>query len=264
MNLVRIRSIAMRHWWVLRRSPHRSFDIILWPIVDTLTFGSLAIAYQSNQTRAFYVLAGVVLWHVIYQAQIAVSAGFLEETWSRNLLSLMVSPVSESEYLLGTGLFGLIKTALGVGGVALTALVCYAFDITDLGIGLIPVAALLLLSGWIIAMLVIGIVLRYGSGAEALVWGILFVLMPLSGTFFPVAAAAGRASAADDPRVHRGTAARRRRCVPVARAVRRCSPDGGRRCGCDALRDVDAAAVPSPRLRHALQLRASTPPDGRD
>jgi ABC-2 type transport system permease protein len=31
-------------------------------------------------------------------------------------------------------------------------------------------------------------VLRYGSGAEALVWGILFVLMPLSGTFFPVEA----------------------------------------------------------------------------
>lgn len=188
MNPVRIGAIAHRHWWVLKRSPHRSFDIILWPIVDTLTFGSLAIAYQSNQTRAFYVLAGVVLWHVIYQAQIAVSAGFLEETWSRNLLSLMVSPVSEGEYLLGTGLFGLIKTALGVGGVALTALICYAFDITDLGIGLIPVAALLLLCGWIIAMLVIGIVLRYGSGAEALVWGILFVLMPLSGTFFPVAA----------------------------------------------------------------------------
>jgi ABC-2 type transport system permease protein len=188
MNPVRIGAIAKRHWWVLKRSPHRSFDIVLWPIVDTLTFGSLAIAYQSNQTRAFYVLAGVVLWHVIYQAQIAVSAGFLEETWSRNLLSLMVSPVSESEYLLGTGLFGLLKTVLGVGGVALTALICYAFDITTLGIGLIPVAALLLLCGWVIAMLVIGIVLRYGSGAEALVWGILFVLMPLSGTFFPVAA----------------------------------------------------------------------------
>jgi ABC-2 type transport system permease protein len=188
MNAVRVLAVAKRHWWVLKRSPHRSFDIILWPIVDTLTFGSLAIAYQSNQTRAFYVLAGVVLWHVIYQAQIAVSAGFLEETWSRNLLSLMVSPVTEAEYLMGTGLFGMVKTLLGVGGVALTALICYAFNITSLGIGLIPVAALLLVSGWVIAMLVIGIVLRYGSGAEALVWGILFVLMPLSGTFFPVAA----------------------------------------------------------------------------
>ena len=191
MNGVRIGAIAKRHWWVLKRSPHRSFDIVLWPIVDPLTFGSLAIAYQSNQTRAFYVLAGVVLWHVIYQAQIAVSTGFLEETWSRNLLSLMVSPVTEGEYLLGTGLFGLIKTVLGVVGVALTALVCYSFGITSLGIGLIPVAALLLLCGWVIAMVVIGLVLRYGSGAEAVAWGLLFVLMPLSGTFFPVSALPG-------------------------------------------------------------------------
>ncbi|MDT7550926.1 MAG: type transport system permease protein [Actinomycetota bacterium] len=210
MNAVRVLAVAKRHWWVLKRSPHRSFDIILWPIVDTLTFGSLAIAYQSNQTRAFYVLAGVVLWHVIYQAQIAVSAGFLEETWSRNLLSLMVSPVTEAEYLMGTGLFGMVKTLLGVGGVALTALICYAFDITSLGIGLIPVAALLLVSGWVIAMLVIGIVLRYGSGAEALVWGILFVLMPLSGTFFPVAAlpSALQPVAQALPTTHAFTAAR--------------------------------------------------------
>ena len=210
MNAVRVLAVAKRHWWVLKRSPHRSFDIILWPIVDTLTFGSLAIAYQSNQTRAFYVLAGVVLWHVIYQAQIAVSAGFLEETWSRNLLSLMVSPVTEAEYLMGTGLFGMVKTFLGVGGVALTALICYAFDITSLGIGLIPVAALLLVSGWVIAMLVIGIVLRYGSGAEALVWGILFVLMPLSGTFFPVAAlpSALQPVAQALPTTHAFTAAR--------------------------------------------------------
>lgn len=210
MNPARVGAIAKRHWWVLKRSPHRSFDIVLWPIVDTLTFGSLAIAYQSNQTRAFYVLAGVVLWHVLYQAQIAVSAGFLEETWSRNLLSLMASPVSEAEYIVGTGLFGLVKTVLGVGGVALTALVFYAFDVTSLGLGLVPVVALLLLCGWVIAMLVIGIVLRYGSGAEALVWGILFVLMPLSGTFFPVSALPGvlQPVAQALPTTHAFTAAR--------------------------------------------------------
>ena len=210
MSAVRILAISKRHWWVLKRSPHRSFDIVLWPVVDTLTFGSLAIAYQSDQKRAFYVLAGVVLWHVLYQAQIAVSAGFLEETWSRNLLSLMVSPVSEAEYMLGTGLFGLVKLLLGVSGVALTALLCYSFDITSLGLGLLPVITLLLLCGWVIAMLVIGIVLRYGSGAEALVWGILFVLMPLSGTFFPVEALPGvfQPVAQALPTTHAFTAAR--------------------------------------------------------
>ena len=34
----------------------------------------------------------------------------------------------------------------------------------------------------------IGLVLRFGSGAEAFAWGILFVVMPLSGAFYPVQA----------------------------------------------------------------------------
>jgi ABC-2 type transport system permease protein len=57
-----------------------------------------------------------------------------------------------------------------------------------MGVGLLPVAALLLVIGWAIALFVIGLVLRFGSGAEALAWGILFVVMPLSGVFYPVSA----------------------------------------------------------------------------
>jgi ABC-2 type transport system permease protein len=45
--------------------------------------------------------------------------------------------------------------------------------------------------GWVIALFVIGIVLRYGSGAEALIWGILFAVMPMSGVFYPAEALPG-------------------------------------------------------------------------
>jgi ABC-2 type transport system permease protein len=65
-------------------------------------------------------------------------------------------------------------------------LVFFSFNITKLGIGLIPIAAILLMVGWVIALFVIGVVLRFGSGAEALAWGILFAVLPLSGVFYPV------------------------------------------------------------------------------
>jgi ABC-2 type transport system permease protein len=39
--------------------------------------------------------------------------------------------------------------------------------------------------GWTIALFVIGLVLRFGTGAEAFAWGILFAVMPLSGVFYP-------------------------------------------------------------------------------
>jgi ABC-2 type transport system permease protein len=189
----RIMAIARRHMYVFQRSPHRLFDVVMWPAIDVVMFGSIGVFAAGRSGGAvsqvaLYLLVGVVLWHVVYQAQIALATGFLEETWSRSVLSLMVTPMREWEYVAGVALFGMVKLILGVGAVALIAWLAYAFSITSLGFGLIPVAVLLLAVGWAIAMFVIGLVLRFGSGAEALAWGILFVVMPLSGTFYPVSA----------------------------------------------------------------------------
>jgi ABC-2 type transport system permease protein len=189
---LRVRAVARRHALVLLRNPHRLFDVVLWPLVDVLLFGSLGVFVSrqgSGGAVAFgYLLSGIVLWHVVYQAQIALSTGFLEETWSRNLLNLMVTPLREVEYACGVALFGMVKLVMGVGVVSLTALGFYAFNVGRLGVGLIPIMAVLLVVGWVIALFVIALVLRFGTGAEALAWGILFVVMPLSGVFYPVAA----------------------------------------------------------------------------
>jgi ABC-2 type transport system permease protein len=188
---LRIRAVARRHAYVLVRSPHRLFDVTLWPLVDLLLFGALAEFIGSGdatagEQAAGYLLAGIVLWHVIYQSQIAVSTGFLEETWSRNLLNLMVTPVREVEYVVGVALFGMLKLAIGVGLMLVGALVIFGFDASSLGFGLVPIAVVLLAVGWGISLFVIGLVLRYGSGAEALAWGMMFVIFPLSGVFYPV------------------------------------------------------------------------------
>jgi ABC-2 type transport system permease protein len=196
--LLRVWAVARRHAYVLRRSPHRLFDVTVWPIVDTILFGSLGVYFvhqggpaSAGQAGAAYLLSGIVLWHVVYQAQIAVSTGFMEETWSRNLLSLMVTPLKELELVAGIALFGLIKLVMGVGMVALAAFALYAFDVTRLGLGLLPVIAILLMGGWAIALVVVGLILRFGNGAEALAWGIMFVVMPLGGVFYPVEALPG-------------------------------------------------------------------------
>jgi ABC-2 type transport system permease protein len=181
---------------VLYRSPHRLFDVTVWPVVDTLLFGSLAVFFARSggaggRAGAGYLIAGVLLWHVVYQSQMAVATGFLEETWSRNLLSLMVTPLSDGEWLAGTVLFGLVKLLLGVGAVAVMVAFLYAFNVTSLGWALLPIVAVLMAAGWAVALFVVGMVLRFGTGAEALAWGVLFVVMPLSGVFYPVTALPG-------------------------------------------------------------------------
>jgi ABC-2 type transport system permease protein len=186
----RIMAIAKRHWYVMRRSPHRLFDVVMWPAVDVVLFGSIGLfasrAAGPSAKVALFLLTGVVLWHVLYQAQIALSTGMLEETWSRSILNLIVTPMKEWEYVAGIAVFSLVKLVAALGGVAFVAWLFYAFNITSMGFGLLPVALLLLIIGWSIALFVMGLVLRFGSGAEALAWGILFVIMPLSGVFYPI------------------------------------------------------------------------------
>lgn len=193
MSWQRVRAIARRQRYVVQRSPHRSFDLTVWPLVDTLLFGSIAAyvsgagASDSTAARtAAYLLVGTVLWHVVYQAQIALSTGFLEETWSRNLLNMMVTPLREMEFIAGVAAFSLLKSLVGVSVVALTAWALYSFNVVALGLGLVPIFFLLTVVGWSIAMFVIGLVLRFGMGAEALAWGVMFVVMPLSGAFVPI------------------------------------------------------------------------------
>jgi len=188
---LRMRAIARRHAYVLVRSPHRLFDVSLWPLVDVVLFGSLAAFVGKNgasgaSTAAGYLLAGIILWHVIYQSQIAMSTGFLEETWTRNLLNMMVTPVREVEYVAGVAMFGMVKLAIGVGVMVLGAFAFFSFDAWRLGWGVIPIAITLLIVGWAISLLVIGLVLRFGTGAEALAWGVMFILLPLSGVFYPI------------------------------------------------------------------------------
>src|SRR6476660_4748870 len=134
-----MRAIARRHAYVLWRSPHRLFDVTLWPLIDVVLFGSLAAFVKPDSPASAkasgYLLAGIVLWHVIYQSQIAMSTGFLEEAWTRNLLNLMVTPVREIEYVAGVALFGMVKLALGVGVMVIGAFAFFSFDAWSLGWG---------------------------------------------------------------------------------------------------------------------------------
>jgi ABC-2 type transport system permease protein len=195
MKWVRVKAIVQRHWYVLLRAPQRWFDVVVWPVVDALLFGSIGL-YFSEQSGAGekatgFLLAGIILFHVLFQAEISLSTGFMEETWSSNLLNLLTTPLREVEYGAGVMLFGLAKLAMGVGTVSLVALALFAFDITGLGFALIPLMAILLVVGWSIALFVIGLILRVGQGAEILAWGFIALIMPLSGIFYPVSALPG-------------------------------------------------------------------------
>ncbi len=211
---LRVRTVVRRHGYVLWRSPHRWFEIIVFPIVDVLLFGSLGafVAQENDLSRASapYLLAGIMLFHFLFQSQIALSTGFMEETWTRNLLNMMTTPLREIEYIVGLVVYSLFKLAGAMVVVSLAALVMWGFGLGEIGWGLVPIAGILLVLGWALALLMIGLLLRYGQSAEILVWASTFLILAISGVFNPVDSIPGvlQPFARNLPTTHVFTAAR--------------------------------------------------------
>src|SRR6185437_8269430 len=80
----------------------------------------------------------------------------------------------------------IIRTFLGVLPAILLAWAFYAFNLFALGPVLILFFVNLMIMGWAVALGVVSLVLRHGSGAEPLAWGVLFGLAPFSAVFYPV------------------------------------------------------------------------------
>ncbi len=190
LNKRRVLTVVRRHVVVLWRSPQRWFDIAVWPLFDVILFGSLGafVAQQDSASRAAapFLLAGIMLFHVLFQSQIAVATGFMEETWSRNLLNLMTTPLTEGEYAAGLAVYAGMKTVLAMATISVTALVLFSFGLGQIGWTLVPIIGVLLAVGWAVAMVNIGLMLRFGQSAEIFTWGLNFLLLAVSGVFNPV------------------------------------------------------------------------------
>lgn len=192
MSWHRIRVVMRRHVYVLWRAPHRWFDIAFWPLMDVILWGSLGtyVATQDASSAAStpFLIGGILMFHVLFQSQIAVATGFMEETWSRNLLNVLTTPVTEIEYVAGTAVFGMAKVLLALTTLSVTAFISFGFELSQIGWSILPIAAVLMIVGWGVGVANIGVVLRFGQGAEILTWGTNFILMALSGVFNPVEA----------------------------------------------------------------------------
>lgn len=190
----RVGAIFRRQVLEFRRSPHRWFDLVA-PAVDTVLIATIGVLATregaSPEAGVPYLLVGVLLFHVLWQAELGISLGFLDETWSRNLLNLMVTPMREWEFAAAAAAVGMVKVVAAIVVVAITGLALYSVDVGSTIITTLPVIALLIVQGWCLAFVCIGSVLRFGSGAEIFAWILAFVLWPFSGVLYPVDALPG-------------------------------------------------------------------------
>ncbi|MEX2454380.1 MAG: ABC transporter permease [Rhodospirillaceae bacterium] len=186
----RVGTMVLRYFYLLRGSLPRIVELAYWPTMQMMIWGFLSqFLYQQSEwfLRAGGVLiAAVLLWDIMFRANIGVATSFLEEMWSRNLGQLFASPLRPYEWAISLLVISAMRTLIGVVPAALLAIPLYHFSIFEMGLPLVAFFANLLIFGSAVGLAVSGLVLRYGLGAESLAWAVIFAVAPISGIYYPI------------------------------------------------------------------------------
>ena len=83
-------------------------------------------------------------------------------------------------------MISLLRTLIGMGSAVGFAILLYHFSIFDLGLPLIAFFFNLIFMGWAVGLVVCGLVLRFGLGAESLAWFMIFAFAPVSCIYYPL------------------------------------------------------------------------------
>ncbi len=186
----RIGAMVLRYLYLLRSSWTRLAELIYWPAVQLFVWGFLQLYITQN--AGFFARAGgmfisaVLLWDILFRGQLGFSVSFLEEMWSRNLSNLMISPLRPIELVCALMIMSVIRLAVGMIPVTILAIAFFDFNIYSLGFALAAFFMNLILTSWAVGVVVSGVILRNGMGAESLAWTLMFVLMPLTCVYYPV------------------------------------------------------------------------------
>jgi ABC-2 type transport system permease protein len=186
----RVGAMVLRYLYLLRSSWTRLLELIYWPAVQLFVWGFLQLYIAQNSgffARVSGVfIAAVLMWDMLFRGQLGFSISFLEEMWSRNLGNLMISPLRPIEFVAALMIMSLIRLAIGMVPVTLLAIAFFGFNLYGLGLALAAFFLNLILTGWAVGIVVAGVLLRNGMGAESLAWTLMFVLLPLICVYYPV------------------------------------------------------------------------------
>jgi ABC-2 type transport system permease protein len=79
-----------------------------------------------------------------------------------------------------------IRLAIGIVPATFMAIAFFGFNLYGFGLALAAFFCNLIFTSWSVGILVSGLVLRHGLGAETLAWTVMFVILPLACVYYPV------------------------------------------------------------------------------
>lgn len=171
-----------------KHSLEAAVDTVWWSLISLIVFGfmSLYLARGAGEAEAATILGGFILWDILRLGQDSITFTVLRELWSRNLSNIFTTPISITEFFIAEIIMSGIKALLVTGVMSVLAYYLYGFSILKLSWGLPLYVANILVFSWAAGIFVLGLLFKYGTRLQALVWSLVVVLQPFVGVFYPV------------------------------------------------------------------------------
>jgi len=186
-----ILALLTRYVLLYTRNPVRSFELFFWPIVQLLMWGFVSTSLRNQGGTGAHgfvpsLIAATILWDALFRSQQGVAISFLEDVWTRNLLNIFAAPVRMSEYVAAACAVGILRVVITGIVLVVIAWLAYSFNLLQFQLPLIAWYVNLMLFGWVLGIISIALIVKWGHGAESLAWAIPFMIQPFSAVFFRV------------------------------------------------------------------------------
>lgn len=190
MKFYRVNALMLKYWYIGLRRLDRLLDVFYWPLIGMLVWG-FAAYYVTDLVKNNLIIGifvgGAILWTFFNRAQNDIGIYILEDFWSRNIFNLFASPMKNSELIVSTAIFGLVRSLASFLFLVLIGYLLYSFNLFSIGILYVSVfASGLILFAWVIGIFVTGMILRYGSRIQSFAWTIGWLIQPFSAVFYPL------------------------------------------------------------------------------
>lgn len=191
MNFRRIYAIFLRHLYIWPRSLERWQGSLGWPLLGLISWGMTMSFFQKNASFSFsiiaFLLGGVIFWEFTSISQREISVNFLDEAWNKNLINIFSTPLTVGEFLIASVILGLIKLAVTMTVMLIGALIFYKFNVFYVyGLYIPLLVTNLLIFGLSMGIIINGLIIRFGFGAQELAWALIAWISPFSCIYYPL------------------------------------------------------------------------------
>ena len=180
----RVGAMVLRYAYLLRSSWSRLLELIYWPAVQLFVWGFLQFYIAQNSGDSCACERGIHRCGVIWEPVVSRAAWLLqccfprgnvvEEPWRSD-----DQPVATDRVRVRADDHEPYSSGDRDGSRDAAGHRILRFQCVWPGVALVAFFVNLIFTGWAVGLVVAGVLLRNGMGAESLAWTLMFVLMPL-------------------------------------------------------------------------------------